>query len=154
MTRSAALFVTFLMCWQMPATALETTTEDEKAVHAALSAFVEAFNNLDWDAFESSFTEDATIFMPFGVPHRAGLHETFVPLFEMVRARRSGPPFLAISPEDLNVEVSGDWAIATFHLRGLGGRPEDEIHRRTLVLRRQGRVWKIHHLHASIAGPS
>ena len=131
----------------------EEFSADERAVRDSLAAFVKAFNNLEWEAFESSFTDDATIFL-FTVPERSRLDETFAPLFKRVRETRTGPPFLDISPKDLRIEVSGDWAIATFHLRDMPRGPEGEIHSRTLVLERQDRAWKIRHLHASVWRPS
>ena len=45
---------------------------------------------------------------------------------------------------DLDVRVSGDMALATFHLLTDG-----ELGRRTFVMTREGDDWKILHVHAS-----
>jgi ketosteroid isomerase-like protein len=50
-----------------------------------------------------------------------------------------------IQPRDLELQMSGTVAIATFHLDDRPGF----LNRRTIVLRKQPSGWKIIHLHAS-----
>jgi ketosteroid isomerase-like protein len=119
---------------------------------STLEQFVRAFNDLEWDAFSQHFADDATVFQPLpGVPlrnaGRAEFEAVFRQLFETVRARQEGPPFLNIEPNHLHIQMLGDVAVATFHLR-----PDAPlIGRRTLVLQKRGAVWSIVHLHASLA---
>jgi ketosteroid isomerase-like protein len=56
-----------------------------------------------------------------------------------------------IQPRDLNIQIAGNVAIATFHLDDRPGF----MNRRTIVLQRQPSGWKIIHLHASeVATPA
>ena len=60
--------------------------------------------------------------------------------------RQRGTRTVNLAPAGLAVQLYGDTAIATFHLVG-----QQEVGRRTLVLRRVGARWQIVHLHASVA---
>ena len=118
-------------------------------VKLALAEFVAAFNNLDWDGFVACFSSDATVFMAYTpVAMRTSVASAFLPLFERSR-HLPGPPYLNISPEDLSIEASAGLAVATFHLRGLVGRPAGEVGRRTAVFRNEQGVWRMCHLHVS-----
>ena len=119
-----------------------------QVAHAA-EAFVDAFNDLDWDRFEAAWAEDATAFMPMpDFPARLDGRDTIVSTFQYVFAdfpdRFEGPPYLTIDPVDLRIDVVGTAAIVTFHLGDEAPRS-----RRTLIFVRQGEVWRIAHLHAS-----
>lgn len=126
---------------------------DEADVRAAAFAFVLAFNNLDWPRFTASFDSAATIFHPTAaiasrIEGRDSLVASFQRLFASFTARGSGPPYLDIRPVDLQIQMLGDAALVTFHLRRDGS-----LGRRTLVfVRREGR-WLIVHLHASVLTP-
>jgi ketosteroid isomerase-like protein len=50
-----------------------------------------------------------------------------------------------IQPKEMRIQVFGDVAIATFHLEDRAGF----INRRTIVLEKTEKGWKIVHLHAS-----
>jgi ketosteroid isomerase-like protein len=52
---------------------------------------------------------------------------------------------MQLDPKNLEVQMFGDIAIATFNLYDRPGT----INRRTLVLRKESGGWKIVHLHAS-----
>ena len=54
------------------------------------------------------------------------------------------PNPLSIDPQDLDIRVLGEAALATFHLADESG-----LGRRSVVFRRQGGEWKILHVHAS-----
>lgn len=118
-------------------------TANETAV-----AFLEAFNALEANAFDAFFAEDATMFFPSGpfpqerVQGRAAVTAAFHRFFDMARGR--GATRLSIQPQDLVVQDYGDFAVASFHLRGNGN-----IGRRSIVLRRERGHWLIVHFHAS-----
>ena len=118
-------------------------------VQVALASFVQAFDNLDWEAFRSAFSDDATVFYPRGFPKRASgraeFEKTFKAVFEQIRGAKTRPPYMDIRPRDLNIQLYGNIAIATFHLDDRPGF----LNRRTLVLKRTRAGWKIVHLHAS-----
>ena len=122
---------------------------DEVEVGKILSGFIAAFDNLDWDQFRGFFAEDATVFFPRDSPHRADGREeferTFQQVFEHIRAGRTKEPYMNLNPIDLKIQIAGDVAIATLHLDDRPGF----LNRRTIVLQRGTRGWKIIHLHAS-----
>ena len=131
---------------QQKAAAADPATQD---VQAAAAAFVEAFNNLDWEKFRLGFTDDATVFFPFPqAPQRAsGRAEdeaVFKRFFDEGRKRKGAPPYLNIEPKGMQIQVLGDAAIVTFHLGD-----DDTVGRRTLVYQNQKGRWLIAHLHAS-----
>lgn len=118
-------------------------------IDAFLSAFVKSFDNLDWDGFRNSFSDDATVFYPRAFPERASgrseYEKTFKIVFQQIRGNQTAAPFMDIQPRNLQVQVYGDTAVATFHLDDRPGF----INRRTIVLHRSLTGWKIVHLHAS-----
>jgi ketosteroid isomerase-like protein len=118
-------------------------------VRRTLSAFIQAFKNLEWDKFRSFFSDDASVFYPREFPERAeGRAEYeagFRKVFEQIRAGRTQPPYMDIRPRGLEIRFSGETAIVSFHLDDSPGF----INRRTIVLARIGQQWKIVHLHAS-----
>ncbi len=123
---------------------------DSLAVQKAADDFIVAFNNLEWEKFRNSFSNDATVFFPFiQAPHRANERAEVEPLFKQVfdglRKRKPNPPYQNIQPKDVQIQMLKDVAILTFHLPG-----DDTFGRRTLVFRKQKGNWLIAHLHASI----
>jgi ketosteroid isomerase-like protein len=117
-------------------------TDDRTTVQQALAAFLDAFNNLDRERVEACFTDDATVFGAYGGKRQVGFWFDF---FDTRRATLPGPPYQNLQPRDLQVEMLGDVAVATFHLEM---NPE-VLGRRTLVLTRTPDGWKIAHVHAS-----
>lgn len=119
-------------------------------VQQALTAFLIAFRNLDWEPFLAAFAEDATVFFPFpDHPRRAdgktAIAAIFQPFFAQVRQQRpNGPPYLTLEPCDVQIVQQEESALVTFHLHDPG-----VLCRRTLVLIKQNDVWLIRHLHAS-----
>ena len=131
---------------QQKAPAADPATQD---VQAAAAAFVESFNNLDWEKFRLGFSDDATVFFPFAqFPRRASgraeVEAIFKRFFDEARKRKAAPPYLNIEPKEMQIQALGDAAIVTFHLG-----EDDTVGRRTLVFRRQKGRWLIAHLHAS-----
>jgi len=119
-------------------------------VRLAVSEFVNALNAFDAERLGRTFAEDITTFFP-GPPFpaariqgRAAVQGAFAQLFAQLRQR--GTRGASLSPRGLDVQLYGDTAIATFHLVG-----QQEVGRRTLVMRRAGGRWLVAHMHASIA---
>lgn len=138
------------------ATAHTTTTRraDSTAVARTVAQFLHAFNDLDWETFRGYFADDATVFLPLSnsplrKEGRTEFESAFQGFFHSVRAAGNGPPYLHIQPKDVRIQMLGDAAVVSFHLRNDGA---PQVGRRTLVMRKEanGR-WKIAHLHASSA---
>ena len=148
MKRACVLFLLLLSmaCIHSPAT---PAGNDEVEVQKALSDFIQAFDNLDWDHFRAAFADDATVFYPRQFPRRAkGRNEFekfFKQVFDGIRAGGTQAPYMDIQPRDLELQLVGTVAIATFHLDDRPGF----LNRRTIVLQKQPSGWKIIHLHAS-----
>ena len=122
---------------------------DSLAVIQTVDKFVQNFNVLQWDGFRSAFAEDATIFFPDWeeARRRSGRQEvekTWLEIFpefkDSVKALQ-----LNIKPRDILIQLYDRTAIVTFHL----GSGEKGLARRTLVMVRDKKTWKIVHLHAS-----
>jgi ketosteroid isomerase-like protein len=148
MKRACALFLLSLSlaCIQSSATPAGNA---EAEIRKTLSDFIQAFDNLDWDHFRAAFADDATVFYPRQFPHRANGRDEFERLFKDVfdgiRVGRTQAPYMDIQPRDLQLQMVGTVAIATFHLDDRPGF----LNRRTIVLQKQPSGWKIIHLHAS-----
>ena len=125
-------------------------TSTELQVRRSAADFVAAFIALDWDRFRRHFAKDASVFFPpsANFPTRAdgrkAIEKVFGSVFENAKKQRSVPPYLTIEPLDMRVQMLGDVAVVTFHLKdpGIFGR-------RTVVFRRYDKRWLIVHLHAS-----
>jgi len=128
---------------------LKAQNKDSIAVIKSVNNFVTAFNNFNWAAFRESFTDDATIFYPFWNQARRiqGRQEietawlTIFPEFGDTNNTRK----LQISPKDIDIQLYRQTAIVTFHL----GDGVNTLSRRTLIMVKKKRSWKIAHLHAS-----
>jgi len=124
---------------------------DSPAVQKAADDFIVAFNNLEWETFRNSFTDNATVFFPFiQVPRRANgraeVESLFKQFFDAVRKRKSKPPYQNIDPKDTHIQMlDKEAAIFTFHLPG-----DESFNRRTLVFQKQKGKWLIAHMHASV----
>ena len=119
-------------------------------VRAAVTEFVNALNAFDAERLGRTFADDITVFFP-GPPFpaaraqgRTAVQGAFAQLFAQLRQR--GTRGASLAPRGLEVQLYGDTAIATFHLVG-----QQEVGRRTLVLRRAGTRWLVVHMHGSIA---
>ena len=160
MTHRVSLVLLFALLWFFPAAAGSkripsngpTSHAPENAadeVRRTLTRFLTAFENLDWEAFRNCFADDATVYFPSQRANRATgraeIETTFRQVFERIRATKISPPYLNLEPLDLDIQVFGDTAVATFQLHDL----PDTIGRRTVVLEKRAGEWKIVHLHAS-----
>jgi ketosteroid isomerase-like protein len=121
----------------------------ESQVRAALTRFVQAFDDLDWETFRLAFDDNATVFYPRAFPERANgraeFEKTFRTVFEQIRSGKTAAPYMDIQPREMKIQLFGNVAIATFHLDDRAGF----VNRRTIVLNKSETGWKIVHLHAS-----
>lgn len=122
-------------------------------MHAALLSFIRAFEVGDVDSMRRAFAADATSFpraaaRQLAASDRArrtmGIDPEMLSAIDAAKVSGIAPPYFGIEPRDLDIHVSGDMALATFHLVRDG-----ELGRRTFVLRRDSNAWKILHVHAS-----
>lgn len=129
----------------------------EVEVKATLDDFLAAFERGDKEAMLAAFADDAVTFPRTIMGPQSdvsldrdayrrvsGIDPQMLALIDRLVAATARPPYLDIEPRDLDIRVSGDMALATFHLVG-----EYSLGRRTFVLVRRDETWKILHLHAS-----
>ena len=117
-----------------------------------MSAFVAAFDNLDWPAFRARFSEKPTIFHPSAPNIRridtpGEFEKAWLGVFERIKknSHRIVAPYMDLQPRDLRIEkLSEDVALVTFHIED-----RNVLERRTLVMKRESGEWKIAHIHAS-----
>ncbi len=128
----------------------------EQEVGAVLDGFLRAFENGDIESMEAAFAEDALTFprsimatdLDMDIDVRdyrrvTGIDPQMRALIDRLKAEGRTPPYLSLDPQDLDIRVYGDAAVATFHLTGA------RLGRRTFVLAKLDGEWKIVHLHAS-----
>jgi len=118
-------------------------------VGEALAHFIRAFDDLDWEQFRQAFDDNATVFYPRAMAERANgraeFEKGFKSVFQQIRGSKTAAPYMDIQPKDLRIQRFGDVAIATFHLDDRVGF----LNRRTIILNKTEKGWKIVHLHAS-----
>jgi SnoaL-like domain len=121
----------------------------ESEVKDALTRFTRAFDDFDWEGFRLAFDDNATVFYPRAVPERANgrteFEKTFKTVFEQIRSSKTAAPYMDIQPKEMRIQLFGNMAIVTFHLDDREGF----LNRRTIVLNKTEKGWKIVHLHAS-----
>jgi ketosteroid isomerase-like protein len=157
MDRSKYLLVGFLVLTAAivdSAVAQKKTAASPKtaSIEEALSTFLTAFDNLDWQAFRTCFSGSATIFHPAAPNIRRidspdQFEKAWLGVFERIKKNsgRTSPPYMSLNPLDLRVEkLSEDVVLVTFHL--VDG---STVNRRTLVFKQESDGWKIVHIHAS-----
>ncbi|GAB2812128.1 hypothetical protein GCM10027043_09550 [Ferruginibacter profundus] len=123
---------------------------DSAAVIKTMNEFVHVFNYLEWEKFMTFFDDAATAFFPPSTKtparadNKAAIGIIFKKVFENAKGQKTAPPYLDIVPEDLKIQLTGNIAIVTFHLKD-----PDMLGRRTIVLQKKNDQWLIIHLHAS-----
>ena len=121
----------------------------EADVREALAKFIRAFDDLDWEHFRLAFDDNATVFYPRVIPQRANgraeFEKAFKTVFQQIRRGKTSAPYMDIQPKEMKIQFFGNVAIATFHLNDRRGF----LNRRTIVLNKTEKGWKIVHLHAS-----
>jgi hypothetical protein len=109
----AALVATLLLLVHSLTAQTPTSRTEESAVRTFLAEFISAFDNLEWDKFRNSFTDDATVFYPRGAANRADgraqYEAHFRLVFEQIRAGRTSGPYMDLQPRDLRVEIIGGY---------------------------------------------
>ena len=145
MTRRLWLTFAVLLALQVFAQSQPT----DPGVNEALAHFIRAFDDLDWEQFRLAFDDDATVFYPRAMPERASgraeFEKGFQIVFRQIKGGKTAPPYMDIQPRELKIQLFGDVAIATFHLDDRTGF----VNRRTIVMHKTDKGWKIVHLHAS-----
>ena len=124
-----------------------TTSEP---VEAAFARFIDAFNRLDWESFQRSFSTNVSLFNP-QIPEATSLRRldgqtevelNFQQVFEAAKRSGHGPH---IVPINVRTQLLTDAAVVTFEFNRGGG----SYGRRTLVFVKETGGWKIIHVHAS-----
>ena len=146
---SKTLLVIFFSC-----IFFNVKANDSVAVRLSVEKYVVAFNTLQWEPFKNSFTEDATIFFPDWeeAVRKVGIKEiekTWLEIFPEFKDSANTLK-LDIKPRDMLIQLYGQSAVVTFHL----GSGEKYLARRTLVMVKRKKEWKIAHLHASVLSPT
>ena len=152
MIRSVAVAFTMLLMPSVFAQSQPAPAEAE--VREALAKFIRAFDDLDWEHFRLAFDDNATVFYPRAMPQRANgraeFEKAFKTVFQEIRDGKTAAPYMDIQPKEMRIQFFADVAIATFHLDDRAGF----LNRRTIVLNKTDKGWKIVHLHASEVSPT
>jgi len=125
-----------------------TGCEAPRDACAFFDHYLSALNQRDWDAFRATFDDRITVmFDRPGPPERrdgrAAVEELFRRIFPPAGERPTQlPP--AIRPDHLLAQDLGDVVVVSFHIRSV-----DEIARRTVVLHRTAKGWRVVHIHGS-----
>ena len=122
---------------------------DHAALVQAAEHFLRVFDNMEWEAFQTTWSTSPTVFFPFrDTPERVegpAVAARFRAFFDEVRSTRPGPPYLRLHPQEFRAEVMGSTGFVTFML----GRAPGNVSRRTLLFVRESGQWKLAHMHAS-----
>jgi ketosteroid isomerase-like protein len=122
-----------------------TPPASEASVQVAMAGFMEALNALDTDRIASYFDDDVTAFVPRAQGERVDGKVALVKIFaNYVKVTRATTSRTNLVPEDQRIDLYGDTAVVSFHLRS-----PDAVGRRTFVFRRRAGQWRIVHFHAS-----
>jgi hypothetical protein len=106
-----ALAVLCLVLAPARAVAADAHTKDAADVRLAVTRFLTAFENLEWETFRSSFDDNVTVFFPTPEPPlrfdgRAAVEAHFQEVFKAIRASTpGGPPYQQLRPKDLRIEM-------------------------------------------------
>ena len=85
--------------------------EDSTAVSNQLHGFIESFENLEFDRFQTFFSPDVTVFFPPSaqvnerVDGKKNVMKVFQDFFLKVRKEKSSAPYLDISPQKLKITL-------------------------------------------------
>lgn len=154
--RRFAMIFSVLGALGAPAQAHAQAAADSAGAHGAATAFLTAFDSLQWEPFRAYFADDVTMFFPFAdaparADGRAAVEARFRRFFDEAlaawqRTGRPGAPRMGITPRDLRVQMASSVAVVSFHLGA------ESPARRSLVFRHTpADGWKLLHWHASPA---
>ena len=122
-------------------------------VRSAFDHCLAAFKAADIAVFGGCLADDVTLFNP-EIPGAADLHRLdgrtavegyFRGMFAGLRKSGKGPTYLPVDPRNVGIQRTGATAVVTFEFARDGG----SFGRRTFVMTRHGRDWRIVHIHAS-----
>ncbi len=106
---------------------------------------MEALNALDVEGMAKFFADDVTAFVPSAQAERAVSKPAVVEIFRRyVETTRATTSHTNLVPEDLHINVVGEAAVVSFHVRSV-----DAVARRTFVFHAEDGRWLIPHFHAS-----
>lgn len=117
-------------------------------VSETLHGFLDAFSNLQLNDMMKYFDNEATAFFPIKYEHqklvgKQDIREAFSKVIKNVK--KAGLTKISLDAEDIEITCFADIALVTFYIR------DNELNRRTLVLKQCKERWFIIHLHASNA---
>ena len=118
------------------------------AISVCLNHFVQAFEALDLKGIMECFSQDATSFFPVHhYPHKINDKAEITEQFRNVisKIKEAGLTRISLPVQDLDIFEFGEVALATFHIM------DNDLSRRTIVLKKENGTWLITHLHASNA---
>lgn len=125
------------------------SSPENQSIKRTAEKFINAYNDLNWQAMSAYFAENATMFTPY--PESAGringrdkIVAWFKSQFISWESKKDGSSRLNIKPQDLKIQAMKDLAIVTFLISG-----EKRVGRRTIIFQKQKDQWMIVHLHAS-----
>jgi ketosteroid isomerase-like protein len=119
-----------------------------ESISESLQGFLDAFSNLNLDKMMEYFDEEATAFFPIKherekLQGKQKIKDTFSNVINKIS--NAGLNQIKLDAEAIEITDFGDSALVTFLIH------DNELNRRTLVLKRKNGRWLIFHLHASNA---
>lgn len=136
-----------------------SNNNEHQEIREAIARFIGDFNNLEMTKVASHFADDATMFPRVVMADTGttgvvladycredgpGPFQSMEKFATDLRAKTAGPPYMSLKPSDINIQLFGETAVVTFHLKDT-----QRLARRTIVFVKQDNNWKIIHLHAS-----
>jgi hypothetical protein len=81
----------------------------EADVREALTKFIRAFDDLDWEHFRLAFDDNATVFYPRAMPQRANgraeFEKAFKTVFQEIRDGKTTAPYMDIQAKEIENTV-------------------------------------------------
>ncbi len=124
----------------------------DQALHT-LNEFMAAVMSQKLEGIMAFFNDDAQMFSPLGafparLDGRGAIRKQFEVIMEAFKAPSGAG--IKLEPQDLEArELAPNAVLFTFHLRLPG-----PLHRRSILMTQGANVWRIAHIHASIASPT
>jgi len=146
MSRILILISTF---WLLLSPVSSQERRPDAEVKQFLARFIRAFDDLDWETFRHSFSDDATSSIRAESPNEQLAEPSSRKTSKLSSSRFESAgkhhPTWIFSPGTWQHNYSATLRSQLFHLDDRVGF----VNRRTIALRRTGAGWKIVHLHAS-----
>jgi hypothetical protein len=151
------LFVSTLTAFLSSCTTSVSPADEEQEIMEMMNTFLRAFENGNLEVMEKSFSDNAFTFpraimsnevrpsIKTGDYRRVtGLDPQMRQLIARWRESSDSPPYMTLTPKDLELQFYTDTAVLTFHLEY-----GNALGRRTFFLAKEHGSWTIVHLHAS-----